>query len=289
MSVEVCEVQATGIRMSVQDEGRRGWARHGVPASGAMDDRAAVWANRLLNNPISAPVIELLGSGARLKFLRDTWVAVTGANTASIVPLWRATQIHKSEVITFSELRAGLWTYLAVEGGIASPTFLNSASVYERGNIGRALQRGDIVRRNVTAEFALPSGVSSRVAPWTEQRDYLKPPKLCVWPGPQWDLFSDAQRATLFGQDWTVTTQSDRVGYRLSGEPLQHNIGELLSEPVLVGTIQVPANGQPIVTMRDGPTIGGYPKLGVLEPDDISWLAQVQPGRKVRFQLIDAI
>ena len=86
-----------------------------------------------------------------------------------------------------------------------------------------------------------------------------------------------------------MTTQSDRVGYRLSGEPSQHNIGELLSEPVLAGTIQVPTNGHPIVTMRDGPTIGGYPKLGVLEAEDISWLAQVQPGRKVRFQLIDAI
>jgi allophanate hydrolase subunit 2 len=122
------------------------------------------------------------------------------------------------------------------------------------------------------------------VAPWTEQRDYGKPPGLRVWPAPQWELFSVPQRDQFFQQEWTVSPQSDRSGYRLSGVPIEHELGELLSEPVLVGTIQVPPNGEPIVTMRDGPTVGGYAKLGVVDPADISWLAQIQPGQRVRFR-----
>jgi biotin-dependent carboxylase-like uncharacterized protein len=252
-----------------------------------MDHHAASWANRLLNNALGAPVLELLGSGARLKFLQDTWVAVTGAHATN--PGWRTTQLERGATLCISELRSGLWTYLAVAGGFESPTTLGSASVYDRGGIGRTCQCADVLRKASNAKFALPAAVSSRMAPWTEQRDYLRPPALRVWPAPQWDLFSLSERERFFGQEWTVTPQSDRSGYRLHGTALQQQLGELLSEPVLVGTIQVPANGQPIVTMRDGPTVGGYPKLGVLEAADICRLAQIRPGERVRFQLAHEI
>lgn len=116
--------------------------------------------------------------------------------------------------------------------------------------------------------------------PWTEIRDYSAPPAFRVWPGPQRTMFSDE----FFGREWIVTPQSNRVGYRLSGEPLAFARRELLSEPVRVGTIQVPENGLPIVTMRDGPTVGGYPKLGLVDPADLSWLAQCRAGQKVRFE-----
>jgi antagonist of KipI len=109
---------------------------------------------------------------------------------------------------------------------------------------------------------------------------------LRVWRGPQWDEFTEADRTFFFNRAWTVSSQSDRVGYRLTGEPLVTPHRSLLSEPVLPGTIQVPENGQPIVTMRDGPTVGGYAKLGLVEPTDLSWLAQCRPGQAVRFQLI---
>jgi len=115
--------------------------------------------------------------------------------------------------------------------------------------------------------------------PWKEIRDYNSPPALRVWNGPQREMFSDA----FFEQEWTVTTQCNRVGYRLMGEPLEFTPCEILSEPVRVGTIQIPENGMPIVTMRDGPTVGGYPKLGMVDPEDLSWLAQCRPGQKVRF------
>ena len=116
-------------------------------------------------------------------------------------------------------------------------------------------------------------------APSKEIRDYSSPPALRVWNAPQREMFSDQ----FFEQEWMVTPQSNRAGYRLAGDPLQFEKRELLSEPVRVGTIQVPENGLPIVTMRDGPTVGGYPKLGMVDPEDLSWLAQCRPGQKVRF------
>lgn len=112
-----------------------------------------------------------------------------------------------------------------------------------------------------------------------EIRDYTAPPAFKVWKGPQREMFSHA----FFEQQWTVTPQSNRVGYRLAGEPLKFDKCEILSEPIRVGTIQVPDNGLPIVTLRDGPTVGGYPKLGMVDPAHLSWLAQCRPGQKIRF------
>lgn len=284
--MDVCRIEAAAMRMSIQDSGRTGWARYGVPPSGPMDDHAAEWANRLLENPVTAPVLEVPGPGARLRFVCDAWIAVTGAKGKW--PMWRAAQVHTNDILDIGELESGLWTYLAVSGGFESAAWLGSASAYPRSGFGQSLRAGDVLRAAKT-EFALPTGVSSRVAPWTEQRDYSKPPVLRVWRGPQWDLFSGEQRDRFFAQSWTVSSESDRVGYRLSGEPIAHNIGELISEPVVPGTIQVPESGQAIVTMRDGPTVGGYAKLGVLDERDISWLTQVQPGRQVRFVLADEI
>ena len=251
-----------------------------------MDDHAAEWANRLLENPLNAPVLEILGPGARLRFLCEAWIAVTGAKGKC--PLWRAVHAQFGEVLNIGELETCLWTYIAVKGGFESAIRLGSASAYPRAGFGQLFRAGDVLRAQ-KAELALPRGVSARVAPWTEQRDYSRVPALRVWPGPQWNSFSEERRNRFFAQSWAISPQSDRVGYRLSGETIVHEIGELISEPMIPGTIQVPVNGQPIVTMRDGPTIGGYAKLGVVDERDISWLAQVRPGRHVHFQLVNEI
>jgi len=270
--------------MSIQDNGRPGWARHGVPASGAMDNHSAEWANRLLENSPDAPVLEILGSGARLRFLGDAWVAVTGAKAKC--PMWRTMRVQTEELLEIGELETGLWTYVAVKGGFESAIRLGSASANPRAGFGQLFRTGEVLRAS-KSELALPRAVAARVAPRTEQRDYSRPPELRAWRGPQWNLFSEEQQNRFFAQAWSVSPQSDRVGYRLSGEPVAHRIAELISEPVIPGTIQVPENGQPIVTMRDGPTVGGYAKLGVVDERDISWLAQVRPGRDVRFQLVE--
>lgn len=287
MSAELFEVLDPGFGLTVQDAGRRGWRRFGVPPSGAMDDHAASWANRLVENPPDAPVLELVLQGGKLRVLADAWLAITGADADCNLPTWRAVHVASGQMIQFPHTKSGVWICVAVSGGFDAPRWLGSASVYPRGQLGHGLARGDTLRAADPAKpFVLPHGVAGRVADWHERRNYDHPPPLRFRRGPQWELFNDADRERFFATEWTVTPQSDRVGYRLSGAPLAPTRTQILSEPVLVGSIQIPDNGQPIVTMRDGPTVGGYPKLGVVDAADISWLAQCRPGTKVRFELV---
>jgi biotin-dependent carboxylase-like uncharacterized protein len=287
MNLEIFDLLSTGLGATLQDEGRPGWQRFGVPVGGAMDDHAARWANRLLDNSPKAPVMELLLQGARLQVLQPTWIAVTGADAQANVPAWRAVRVNRGEVIQFPQNQSGLWTYLAVEGGFDGVRLLGSASVYPRGCLGRSLTGGEVLRRAPGAPFQLPPGVAGRAAPWDECRNYDTPPPVRVWPGPQWDNFNETDRELFFTAEWRVTAQSDRVGYRLTGPPLKPHPAQIISEPVRVGSVQVPENGQPIVTLRDGPTVGGYAKLGMIDPADVSWLTQCRPGQKVRFRRID--
>jgi len=245
-----------------------------------MDDHAAAEANRLVGNATTAPVLELLLQGARLRVLRDTILAVTGANADANVPLGARITVPAGGHIEFPRNRTGVWSYVAVAGGFVGVPLLGSVSAYPRGGIGRALAAGDVLCAAPSRGKPLPDSAAGI------PRDHSVPPPLRVWPGPQWEAFPAASRAACFARPWTVSSQSDRVGYRLAGEPLEPARLQLLSEPVLPGTIQVPESGLPIVTMRDGPTVGGYPKLGVLDPADISWLAQCRPGQAVRFQLM---
>lgn len=230
-------IPAAGMGASWQAPAGCGLRRFGVPLGGPMDDHAAAWANRLVGNEPSAPILELLWRGAKVEPMQDGYVAITGALVKASVPLWRAVTVKAGQTIEYAPGNSGVWIYVA----------------FGTRDCGRA--------------------------PWSEIRDYSAPPVFRVWPGPQRAMFSDE----LFAREWTVTPQSNRVGYRLSGEPLAFEKRELLSEPVRVGTIQVPENGLPIVTMRDGPTVGGYPKLGMVDPADLSWLTQCRPGGKIRF------
>ena len=285
MSLEIFKVLSPGWGITLQDQGRVGWRRFGVPPGGAMDDHAARWANTLLDNPPAAAVLELLWQGAKLALLHDAWIAITGAESDGTVPTWRAVRVKTGDTIHIARLHSGLWSYIAVEGGFEGRQKLGSVSVYARGRLGSSFAAADVVYRVSHGGFQLPAGVAGRVLAWGERRNYDSPPALRVWLGPQCDLFSEAEREKFFSEPWIVTSQSDRVGYRLSGVQLKSTTAQILSEPVRVGSVQVPENGQPIVTMRDGPTVGGYPKIGMVDPRDLSWLAQCRPGQHVRFQL----
>lgn len=278
--MEVLEIVNVGLGASVQDRGRIGWKRFGVPPSGVMDPHAAGWANRLLGNPDDAPVIELLMQGAALRVLTSRRFAVAGAEAGATLRSWHARELEAGETLIFSRNERGLWTYVAVEGGFDVPRILGSASAYPRGGMGAALRAGDRLR---AAGAANARGRAEAWAFWAEQRDYENPPLLRVWPGPQWDWFDEMERTGFFAAEWQVSSRSDRVGYRLEGARMNPPAREMRSEPVLVGSIQVPPDGQPIVTMRDGPTVGGYPKIGIVDEESLSWLAQCRPG--VRFRL----
>ena len=283
--MDVFYVLDPGFGAHLQDRGRSQWRKFGVPTGGAIDRHAAEMANHLLGNAPDAPVLEMLFQGAKIAALKTVWVAVTGADAGGNIPMWRSVQLQADDVLSFPRSQHGMWTYLAVEGGFQEELLLGSVSASPRVRLGRVLTRGTILRRSEANSFQLPRGVGARSAPAADRRNYSRPPGLRVWPGPQWDRFPEAVRMTFFQQAWKISSRSDRTGYRLEGQRLKAPGGHLLSEPVRVGTIQVPDDGMPIVTLHDGPTVGGYAKLGWLDSESLNWFVQCRAGQSVRFEM----
>lgn len=275
------EIISMGPSLTLQDAGRAGWRRYGVPPGGAMDRHAMRAANQLLGNKPAAPVLEILMQGAQFKVTEAGWVALAGADSCAGYSAWTAFKVQAGQVLQFTAKAGGLFAYLAVPGGFASERWFGSVSVDPRNGLGRALKKGDLLHANpvdFTAE-----GVKRRILIDEACRSYTAMGKFSLLPGPQYEDFSAAARQRLVEATWEVSKQSDRTGYRLLGPEL--GVPEsILSEPVLPGSFQVPGNGQPIITMVDGPTVGGYPKIAVLRDTDRDRLAQCAPGTQLQFQ-----
>lgn len=277
---EFLEVISPGCGASFQDAGRPGWKRFGVPPGGWMDPVAAALANELMGNPAGAVVIELALQGARFRVLCDGWLSFAGASMGWSPGTVR--KVSRGEELSFARHESGVYVYGAAPGGWAAPEYLGSAAVSARSGLGRGLAAGDVL-------FSLKA--PSSVAPELEMkrgRPVQYPPtiQVCVWPGPQWAEFGAAARSAFLSTEWRVSARSDRMGVRLDGATLKLPTRTMLSEPVLVGSVQITGAGQPVVTMRDGPTVGGYPKIGWLEEEECHRVAQVPPGGTVRFELL---
>ncbi|MEV0384071.1 biotin-dependent carboxyltransferase family protein [Nonomuraea sp. NPDC050643] len=270
------EVLAPGPYATVQDLGRPGLAHLGVPRSGAADAPSLRLANRLVGNAEGLAGVELTFGMARLRFADAAWVALAGAPLASGadmgVPFW---------VPAGGELRLGtpLWglrTYLAVRGGIAVEPVLGSRSTDSLSGLGP-----EPLRAGTLLPVGRPEGVITvDLAPLPGPR----PAVLRVLPGPRDDWFAPEALAELCGRAYTVSQDSNRVGVRLSGpELVRVKEGELPSEGMVTGAIQVPPSGQPIVFLADHPPTGGYPVIGVVRAADVPVAAQVRPGDEVTF------
>jgi allophanate hydrolase subunit 2 len=257
--------------------------RRGEPwTTTPLDGRIACWTT-----PPNAPLLEILMHGVTLRALRPVTLAVTGS--AGIVGgsghggRWHTLVLASNEELTVTPARAGLWTYIAVAGGgFSAPRWFGSVSIFPRGGLGESLRPGFVFAGFANATPRPDSPIGGRWVNPTEERNYAQPPPLRVWPGPQFELFPETARSALFKQPWRVSSRSDRTGYRLEGTPIQVPSLTLHSEPVLPGSIQIPPDGLPIVTMRDGPTVGGYLKIGLIDPRDLAWLAQCRPGQEIR-------
>ncbi len=280
----VIEIISTGVGLSVQDYGRPGWRRFGVPPGGVMDRSSAAAANRLLGNRADAPVLEVLMQGAKLRVLEDTWIAIAGADLGCAIAPWTACAVSAGTILQFPMNRSGLWAYVAVPGGFDADRWFGSASVDSRNGLGRPLERGVQLSAVTSASSFKYERVGLRVLAAELQRDFSRPMEFELLPGPQFDLFSSQARADLVSSEWTVSPRSDRTGFRLEGPAL--NVPDSIrSEPVLPGSFQIPGSGLPIVTMVDGPTVGGYAKIAILREADLDWLAQCRPGTKIGFNL----
>jgi biotin-dependent carboxylase-like uncharacterized protein len=283
------EVLETSGLVTFQDAGRRGWQRFGVPVSGPMDWFAQRAANALTGNPLDAAVIEIGLGEAVFRARRDCVVAVTGAGYEVLTyvwtfPLWTSFYVRAGLEIRVQKTAGGNWAYLAVAGGFALEPVLGSASTYLRGGLGAALSAGDWL------PVGTPAGdlgrLAARTFPVENHLAYSQAPVVEVIAGPQTERFTPAGRQTFFQSEYTLSASFDRMGYRLEGSPVAHRSGaDLISEGMTVGSVQIPANGQPIVMMADGPTTGGYPKIACVTRSGLPLLAQCETGlSRIRFR-----
>ena len=299
------EVLRAGALTTVQDQGRPGWAHLGVPRSGALDPAALRLANRLAGNPEHAAGLEITLTGCVLRVTRAVTVALTGApadvlveqrsRTAAPGPaearpieprpgeverrpgdVGRPLSLPAGAVLRIGPARAGVRTWLAVSGGITVEPVLGSRSTDTLSGLGPPpLRDGD--RLPLGAPTGPPPPVDLTVAPPVPTEV-----SLAVRPGPRQDWFTPAALDLLHGSAYTVGSDSNRVGARLAGAALPRAVaGELPSEGLVLGAVQVPPDGQPLIFLADHPTTGGYPVIGVV--DDVTALAQARPGTTVRF------
>jgi biotin-dependent carboxylase-like uncharacterized protein len=271
------EVVSPGPLATIQDLGRPGHAALGVGESGAADRRSLRLANRLVGNPEGAAAIELTFGGFTARFETLAHVALAGAPCAGVAmhaPLY----VPAGGVLRVGAPTAGLRTYLAVAGGIDVEPVLGSRSTDTLAGLGPArLRAGD--RLPVSPTHGQPPGVDLAPVPAPPAHPVLR-----VLPGPRADWFTDEALDTLLAAPWTVTPRSDRVGMRLDGPALARRIDdELPSEGMVVGALQVPPDGRPVLFLADHPVTGGYPVIAVVHPDDIPLAAQARPGTTLRF------
>ena len=311
-------VKTAGLLTTVQDRGRYGYQRFGMPVSGAMDVFSLELANLLVGNDPGDACLEATISGPELEFTGPTWVAITGADmdprlNGQGIPMNTTIDVRPGDRLWFRGLRSGCRAYIAFAGGISVPPVMGSRSTYLRAGIGgfqgRALMPGDELP--IGDETLIPSGdrfllkgAEPLSPPGRLSSDYArrKPPlkklpeglipeykheqTIRIISGPEAHYFEITGLRSFLSTDYTVTAQSDRMGYRLSGESIRHKEGmtNIISAGISLGTVQVPGDGQPIILMADRQTSGGYARIANVITADLTLLAQMRPGDVIRFR-----
>ncbi|MGW0434710.1 5-oxoprolinase subunit C family protein [Micromonospora sp. NPDC003197] len=277
----VIEVVRAGALTTVQDLGRPGYAYLGVPHSGALDIPALRLANRLVGNPEQGAGLETTLTGCTIRLTVAGTVAVTGADAlvrAAGRPAdpGRPLAVPAGGLVEVGPARTGVRSYLAVAGGITVEPVLGSRSTDTLSGLGPApLRDGDTLPTGPVTSAPAPVDF----VPWPAPSTVVD---LLIRLGPRDDWFTDEAIDQLLGTAYTVTPVSNRVGARLAGAALPRaKAGELPSEGLVLGAVQVPADGQPLIFLADHPTTGGYPVIAVVT--DVARLAQARPGTTVRF------
>ncbi len=274
-----------GMYTTYQDLGRRGFRKNGIPLSGAMDKAALKAANLLVGNPESTAGLEITLQGLKMVALEPLFIAVTGADLQFTInseyhPPWRNFLLKAGDVFQFRGRKSGLRAYLAVRGGFRAPTFMGSCSVFERCSMGVPLRADNILEVGDTVAESLGEVcIPERYVPKSSHQISIH-----VIMGPQVEAFTPQGIETFLQSTYRVTPQSDRIGYRLDGPRIgHHGRADIISEPVVPGSIQVPNDGQPIVLMVDAQVTGGYAKIATAISPDLDLLAQAVPGDTVQF------
>lgn len=289
--MEIFKVIQPGAYTTVQDKGRFGYQQFGVPVCGVIDSFAYRVANILVGNFQGQAVLEATIFGPTLKVLNPGLIAVTGGNLSPFLnntplPMWESVAIHTNDILQFKGVKSGCRAYIAVAGGIDAPMVMGSRSTYVAGKIGgidgRPLAAGDRLNKGKgtgKAGVRVPSDLIPIYSSDIELRVIL---------GPQDDYFSEGIEK-FFGSTFKVSTKSDRMGYRLEGDPIMHKDGvekSIISEPSVPGGIQIPPDGQPIILLVEQ-TVGGYTKIATVISPDIGKVGQAKPGDRIHFRQVE--
>lgn len=286
-----------GLHTTVQDRGRFGFQRYGVPVAGALDPEALALATALVGDPPGTAALELRYLGPVLALeATSARIALAGARIAATIergseriPLaeGRSATLWRGDRLRIGALRDSTGAVLAVAGGIAVPAALGSRATFTRSGIGglggRALVAGDLLP---LALDAAPDGPERALA---QPLDLAPPPRIRVVLGPQRDHFTDAAVATFLAAEWRVSKDADRMGLRLDGPDLAHAQGfNIVSDGIVTGAVQVPGTRRPILLLADRQTSGGYPKIATVITADLPALGRLGPGAAIRFAAVTA-
>jgi antagonist of KipI len=283
----VIEIVKAGRWSTIQDRGRPGLERFGIPSGGAADWFAAAVANQIVGNHPDAALLECTAAGPTLRFDTDAVVAVTGGHAAG-APDWQLVRLARGSTLAVGTIAPGLRTYVAVRGGIDVPLVLGSRSFCHRGTFGggfgRPLAKGDEIVIGRMAE------VEPMASPWPEShRLPLRGPwEVRVIAGPQQDAFAEDALQRLSATACRVMPEIDRMGLRLETPGLRLRPQEILTVPMTAGSVQVTPSGGLIVLHVDHQTTGGYPAIATAISADLPMLAQARPGDTVHFRVVDA-
>ncbi|RKD90451.1 5-oxoprolinase subunit C family protein [Mangrovibacterium diazotrophicum] len=276
-----------GLLTTIQDAGRLGYQQYGMPVSGAMDLVSLRLANLLVGNSPDEACLETTFLGPEIEFLADAEIAVCGAETdlrlnGSPIALNCNHRICRGDMLKLGTCKRGLRNYIAFAGGLDVPVVMGSKSTYLRGKLGgwqgRALENGDVLPLGEARPFQQRS--------LTDNPTCLPQPtnEIRIIAGSEVTAFTREGLQIFLNCTYTVSPQSDRMGYRLSGPPVAHKTGaDILSSGIANGTIQVPSHGEPIIMLADRQTVGGYTKIANAISADLPLLGQMRPGDCMRF------
>ena len=281
-----------GLMTTVQDQGRIGYQQFGVSVSGVMDPRAAAVANMLVGNDEKEAVLECTMMGPHLQFNETNCIAITGGDLMPTidgkpVPNYTAIKVEAGQVLKFTMPKTGCRAFIAFAGGLDIPEVMGSRSTYMKAKIGgkegRKLQKDDVIGFRAPKAELKNMNFRSMASEFVPRKEYT----IRVVLGPQDDYFTDAGIQTFLSQVYTVTAEFDRMGCRLEGEAIAHKEGgDIISDGIAFGAIQVPSSGKPIIMLGDRQTTGGYTKIANVISVDFRILAQLKQGDKVRFEQV---
>lgn len=286
------KVQKPGLCTTVQDMGRVGFQKFGIPVSGVMDEFSFVVANYLLGNNYNNAVLEVQYMGPTLEFDFDVSVAITGANLSAKlngedVAMWETINIKKGDILSFGNIKEGVRAYIAFAGEIDVPLVNGSKSTLLKSKLGgfdgRQLKMLDEIEIKNPRVLEKKNKLQEKFIP-----KFVAENEIRVILGPQDDYFTENGIKTFLSSEYTVTKDADRMGMRLSGEVIEHkDKADIISDAAVFGSIQVPGNGLPIILLADRQTTGGYTKIATVIKADLPKLAQMAPNNKIKFKKVE--